>query len=76
MFQEATGSAHITRNAMERGVYLTVFGDLTELAAVDHAKRVVRRVTVRTDLYTERELVDMEAWLDRLTPRPAALRLV
>lgn len=60
---------------MERGVYLTEFGGLTEINAVDQDGNLVRRLIVRTDLYRDRDLEEMRAFLDRLSP-PVSLRLV
>jgi len=60
---------------MERDVYVTEFGGFTELAAVDHDGHLVRRLLVRTDLYRERDLEEMRAFLERVSPR-AVLRLV
>lgn len=61
---------------MERGVYVLEFGGLTELTAVDQSGRVVRRTTVRTDLYAPRDLEYLERWLDGVSPRVSGLRLV
>lgn len=61
---------------MERGVYVAEFGNLMELAAIDDSGQPVRRVTVRRELYSERDLVEIEAWLNRVCPKSDALRLM
>ena len=55
--------------AMERGVYVAEFGEVTEIAAVDRDGRVLKRVSVRSDLYEDGEADALVRWLDQAVPR-------
>lgn len=64
---------------MERGVYVSQLGDLTEITAIDRRGDFVRRVTVRTADQTEADIDELRRYLDRrdrVIPAAGALRLV
>ena len=49
------------------------------MAAVDERGQILKRVSVRTEFYTARDLEDLRAWLERVRPSVSprvALRLV
>ena len=55
----------------QRGVYVReTFPGITEVRAVDASGTTVRRVTLPTAYYSQREVDDMWEFLDRISPRP------
>lgn len=61
---------------MERGVYIATMSDVTEISAVDSNGAVLKRVSLPTHLFTQREVDEVSAFLSRVSERPVALRLV